>query len=90
MSNMENEQMYLDMVNQLKVKYDEMEYVIQKMKRNDLDQKKIIWTCYGILRIVDITLHSDEEFTAMLIQSLRGMLSEIFDDWHSIEDGTIN
>ena len=40
MSNMENEQMYLDMVNQLKIKYDEMEYVIQKMKRNDLDQKK--------------------------------------------------
>ena len=32
--------MYLDMVNQLKIKYDEMEYVIQKMKRNDLDQKK--------------------------------------------------
>tara|TARA_R110000744_G_scaffold6031_4_gene21283 strand:- start:2033 stop:2296 length:264 start_codon:yes stop_codon:yes gene_type:complete len=86
MSNLENEQMYLDMVNQLKVKYDEMEYTIQKMKKNDLDQKKIIWTCYGILRIVDITLQSDEEFTQMLIQSLRGMLSEIFDDWSGIYD----
>lgn len=84
MSNIENEQMYLDMVNQLKSKYDEMENVIQRLKRKDLEQKKIIWSCYGVLRIIDETFHSDPDFVQMLIETLRGMLSDVFDDWFNI------
>ena len=85
MSNIENEQMYLDMVNQLKVKYDEMEKNIKKYKKKDLKKKKIIWSCYGVLRIIDDTFHSDQEFNHILIQNLRGMLSDVFDEWFEIE-----
>ena len=86
MSNFENEQMYLDMVNQLKVKFDEMEKTNIKYKKKDLEQKKIIWTCYGILRILDDTFHSDPEFIHNLIQNLRGMLSAVFEDWYDLEE----
>ena len=86
MSNMENEQMYLDMVNQLKEKYDDIDKEVKRFKKNDLEQKKIIWSCYGILRIIDITFHADPDFNHILIQNLRGMLSEVFDEWYELEE----
>ncbi len=86
MSNIENEQMYLDMVNQLKAKYDLMDRAVEKLRRNDLEHKKIIFTCYGILRIIDITFHSDPEFIHLLVENLRGMLSDTFDSWYDVED----
>lgn len=86
MSNIENEQMYLEMVNQLKVRFEEMDNEVRRLKKNDLEQKKIIWSCYGILRIIDITFHSDPDFNLLLIQNLRGMLSEVFDEWYEIEE----
>ena len=70
------EQEYLDMVNQLKVKFDEIDKSNNKLLKNDIEHKKVIMTCYGILRIMDITFHSDPEFILLLIQTLRGMLSE--------------
>jgi|TARA_R110002126_G_scaffold74633_10_gene186045 hypothetical protein len=85
-----NEGEYLEMVNQLKVKFDSIEKSNQKMRIENLELKKIVWSCYGILRIVDITYNCDSDFTHMLIETLRGMLSDIFDEWFEIsDDGTM-
>ncbi len=80
------EQEYLDMVNQLKVKFDEIDKSNNKLLKNDIEHKKVIMTCYGILRIIDITFHHDQDFTSLLVQNLRGMLSEVFEEWYNIED----
>ena len=45
--------------------------------------------CYGIMRILDITFHSDEEFNHMLIQNLRGMLSSQLDEWWGIDESYV-
>ena len=40
MSNMENEQMYLDMVNQLKEKYDDIDKEVKRFKKMIQNKKK--------------------------------------------------
>ena len=77
---------YLELVNQLQEKFNKVDKDNQDLKRSSLEDKKIIMTCYGILRIIDITFHHDQDFTSLLVQNLRGMLSEVFEEWYNIED----
>lgn len=83
------EQEYLELSNQLKVKFDEIEKQNLKLLNSDIEQKKVIMACYGVMRILDITFHSDEEFNHMLIQNLRGMLSAQLDEWWGIDESYV-
>tara|TARA_R110000772_G_scaffold268150_1_gene394278 strand:+ start:1276 stop:1533 length:258 start_codon:yes stop_codon:yes gene_type:complete len=76
---------YLNLVNQLQEKFNKIDKENNDLKRDNLENKKIIMTCYGILRIVDITLHHDSDFTHLLIQNLRAMVSEVLEEWEEID-----
>jgi len=79
----ENEQMYLEMCEQLKKKYDELEYIKAKLTMQNTDLKKEILTAYGLSRILDNLINNcfdvDMEVVC-LSESLRGHLSNVIDD----------
>lgn len=77
------EQDYLEMVNQLKEKYDEITAKLDKIELLELDIKKDMISCYGIVRILDHLISTsmggyDTEVITM-IEVLRGMLSDCMD-----------
>lgn len=83
MSNIENEQMYLDMVNQLKVKYEEITSQIESIERRDKEIRKDFITLYGVIRLVDNLISEsvvgyDEEIV-VLVETLRGFSSDCID-----------
>ena len=85
MSNIENEQMYLDMVNQLKVKYEEITSKIESIERKEKELKKDFITAYGVIRLLDNLIRNsvvgfDDEIVT-LVECLRGLLSESIDDY---------
>jgi len=79
----ESEQMYLEMCDQLKKKYDEVEYIKAKLTMQNTDLKKEILTAYGLSRILDNLINNcfdvDMEVVC-LSESLRGHLSNVIDD----------
>ena len=83
MSNMENEQMYLDMVNQLKLKYEEITSKLESIERKDKEIKKDFITTYGIARLLDQLVASsvvgfDDELV-IVVEILRSFLSDSMD-----------
>ena len=66
MSNIENEQMYLDMVGQLKDKYDEITSQLESIERSGKEIKKDFITVYGVVIMVEV---------------LRGFLSDCVDKY---------
>ena len=79
----ETEQMYLEMCDQLKKKYDEVEYMKTKLTMQNTDLKKEILTAYGISRLLDNLISNcyDVEMEVVcLSESLRGHLSNVIDD----------
>ena len=83
MSNIENEQMYLDMVGQLKEKYDEITSKLESIERRDKDLQKDFITAYGVVRLLDhLISSSDVEFhdeVVIMVECLRGFLSDSMD-----------
>lgn len=79
----ESEQMYLEMCDQLKKKYDEVEYIKVKLTMQNTDLKKEILTAYGLSRVLDNLINNcfdvDMEVVC-LSESLRGHLSNVIDD----------
>ena len=78
-----NEGDYLDMVNQLKVKYDEVEYKMESILRMEKIIKKDIIVAYGVARLLDHLMDTsvvpyDNEII-VLIEMLRGILSDSID-----------
>mgnify|MGYP003653296892 FL=1 len=78
-----NEGDYLDMVNQLKVKYDEVEYKMDSILRMEKIIKKDIIVAYGVARLLDHLMDTsvvpyDNEII-VLIEMLRGILSDSID-----------
>ena len=49
-----NDQMIIDLSNQLKKKYDQIVKLEKKLKMENLNLKKDLMTCYGMIRIIDI------------------------------------
>ena len=87
------EQDYLEMVNQLKEKYDEITAKLDKIELLELDIKKDMISCYGIVRILDHLISTsmggyDTEVITM-IEVLRGMLSDCMDK-HILEIPSAN
>ena len=80
---MENEQMYLDMVNQLKLKYEEITSKLESIERKDKEIKKDFITTYGIARLLDQLVASsvvgfDDELV-IVVEILRSFLSDSMD-----------
>jgi len=78
-----NEQMYLDMVNQLKDKFDNNEYIMKRIQKQNIELKKEIVTAFGCMRILDNLIHNSYGADAdimLLSESLRGHLSDFVED----------
>ena len=78
-----NEGDYLDMVNQLKVKYDEVESKMDSILRMEKIIKKDLIVAYGVARLLDHLMDTsvvpyDNEII-VLIEMLRGILSDSID-----------
>ena len=78
-----NEGDYLDMVNQLKVKYDEVESKMDSILRMEKIIKKDLIVAYGVARLLDHLMDTsvvpyDNEII-VLIEMLRGILSDCVD-----------
>ena len=76
-----NSSMYVDAMNQLKAKFDEMENTVNSYKNTIIELQKELITQYGIIRILD-DLTDDtmiEPFVKELIVFIRSRLSNIMD-----------
>ena len=79
-TNIENEQEYLDMSNHLKDLYDKKDKELEKVKELNLDLKKVVMTCYGSIRLLDQNFHNillDSDCNQLIIESLRSYLSDV-------------
>tara|TARA_R110001592_G_scaffold81963_1_gene242980 strand:- start:39 stop:323 length:285 start_codon:yes stop_codon:yes gene_type:complete len=80
-----NEQNYIDMVNQLKIKYNYFEKQNQDLKDEMNDLKKDIMVIYGLVRTTDNFLNNiilddnTNQILDFLIESIRGLCSGIID-----------
>jgi len=80
-----NEQNYIDMVNQLKIKYNYFEKQNQDLKDELNDLKKDIMIIYGLVRTTDNFLNNiilddnTNQILDFLIESIRGLCSGIID-----------
>jgi len=77
------EQDYLDMVAQLKEKYDTITSKLDKIELMELDMKKDMITAYGVVRMLDhliSTSHIGYDNEVMtIVEVLRSMLSDMMD-----------
>ena len=86
------EQEYLEMVNQLKDKYDEITDKLDRVELLELDMKKDLITAYGVVRMLDNLISNShigyDNEVVTIVEVLRGLLSNYMDRhiFH-IEDG---
>jgi len=73
--NMENE--YLELVKQLKDKYDANEALVERISRNNINLKKHIMVAYSLTRIVDDGDFVDPTDHKVFLEILRGHLSRV-------------
>ena len=72
---------YLELVNDLKKKFDEKEREVDKIKEECAELKKVFISAYGFIRVMDIMADNSEidfEIKGM-ISIIRSFLSEMFD-----------
>ena len=78
-----NEGEYLELVGQLKLKYDEIEEKMATVARLETIIKKDLITAYGVVRLVDHLLDTNpigyDNEMVVLIEMLRGVLSDAVD-----------
>ena len=84
MSNIENEQMYLDMVGQLKDKYEEITSKLETIEKRDKQLQKDFITAYGTIRLLDHLISSSpvgfDDEVVIMVEVLRGFLSDCVDN----------
>jgi len=86
------EQEYLEMVNQLKDKYDEITDKLDRIELQELDMKKDLITAYGVVRMLDNLISNShvpyDNEVVVIVEVLRGLMSNCMDRhiFH-IEDG---
>ena len=75
---------YLDLANQLKDKYDEVEKKLESIERREKQLIKDFMTAYGVVRLldhlIDINPIGYDVEVVTLVESLRGFLSNSIDD----------
>ena len=75
---------YLELANQLKEKYDEVEDKLKSIELRDKQLRKTFITAYGVVRLIDHLIDInpvgyDIEIVT-LVESLRGFLSDSVDE----------
>ena len=74
---------YLDLVKQLKDKYDEIEAKLESIERKDKELRKDFISAYGIARLldhlIDINPIGYDNEIVVLVELLRGFLSDAID-----------
>jgi len=74
---------YLDLVKQLKDKYDEIEAKLESIERRDKELRKDFISAYGIARLldhlIDINPIGYDNEIVVLVECLRGFLSDSID-----------
>ena len=74
---------YLDLVKQLKDKYDEIEGKLESIERKDKELRKDFISAYGITRLldhlIDINPIGYDNEIVVLVELLRGFLSDAID-----------
>ena len=74
---------YLDLVKQLKDKYDEIEGKLEPIERKDKELRKDFISAYGIARLldhlIDINPIGYDNEIVVLVELLRGFLSDAID-----------
>tara|TARA_R110000765_G_C18469424_1_gene550947 strand:- start:105 stop:365 length:261 start_codon:yes stop_codon:yes gene_type:complete len=77
------EQEYLEMVNQLKDKYDEITDKLDRIELQELDMKKDLITAYGVVRMLDNLISNShigyDNEVVTIVEVLRGLLSNYMD-----------
>ena len=78
-----NEGEYLEMVNQLKKKYDENELRVKEVRENyELLVKEVV-SVYGVFRLIDKLIDYEQEIDTeirVLCSALRSQLSELYEE----------
>ena len=74
---------YLDMVGQLKLKYDEIEAKMSSIERLEKIMRKDLITAYGVVRLLDHLMDTNpigyDNEIVVLVEMLRGVLSDCVD-----------
>jgi len=74
---------YLDMVGQLKLKYDEIEAKMSSIERLEKIMRKDLITAYGVVRLLDHLIDTNpigyDNEVVVLVEMLRGVLSDCVD-----------
>jgi hypothetical protein len=74
---------YLELVAQLKLKYDEIEAKMISIERLEKIMKKDLLTCYGVVRLLDHLIDTNpigyDNEVVVLVEMLRGCLSDTVD-----------
>jgi len=74
---------YLELCDQLKDKFDEIQEKEQKLKGFKIHFMKVFCTIYGLVRVLDNIASQEDEInpqTILLIEILRGFCSDFFDE----------
>lgn len=75
-----NEGDYLEMVNQLKIKFDENERKVKIVMESNIQLKKHIMACYGLSKMVHILDDSiDQQEREFIFSTLRSYLSDVIE-----------
>jgi len=68
----------LEMSNHLKELYEKKEGEVEKLKEENLQLKKVILSCYGVVRLLDQQSNNillDPETNSYMVEALRSYLS---------------
>lgn len=74
-----NDGMYLEAMNQLKEINEKREKELEKLKEDNMEIKKELISCYGVVRMIDMMYSNTEEPVleiGILIEGLRDYLSQ--------------
>lgn len=75
---------YLELANQLKEKYDEVEQKLKSIERRDKQLQKDFITAYGTTRLLDHLISSSavgfDDEVVIMVEVLRGFLSDCVDN----------
>lgn len=74
-----NDNDYLEMVNQLKEKFDKNEIIVNNFIKANIDLKKDLMMAYSLVRIIDDEEFIDSRDIGVMLTMLRGILSNIIE-----------
>jgi len=74
---------YLELVNQLKETFNEKERENKRLKEESIEMKKVFFTCYGMIRVIDGLSCCDK---GEMVEVLRAYLSNVYDNIFDIDN----